>query len=63
MLKKICFLCQINLTLGEIPDKKNIESLNLKRKENLLRLWCGNYIFQKDEQIEIICIELISVAA
>ena len=27
MLKKICFSCQINLTIGERPNKKNIESL------------------------------------
>ena len=46
MLKKICFSCQINLTIGERPNKKNIESLNLTRKVNLLRLRRGNiYIF------------------
>ena len=39
MLKKISFKCQINLTIGEEPNKKNIESLNLTQKENLLRLW------------------------
>ena len=38
MLKKICFSCQINLTTGERPNKKNIEYLNLTRKVNLLRL-------------------------
>ena len=38
MLKKICFSCQINLTIGEIPNNKNIESLNLTRKVNLLML-------------------------
>ena len=38
MLIKICFSCQINLTIGERPNKKNIESLNLTRKVNLLRL-------------------------
>ena len=36
MLKKICFSCQINLTVGERPNKKNIESLNFTRKVNLL---------------------------
>ena len=35
MLKKICFSCQINLTIGERPYKKNIESLNLTQEENL----------------------------
>jgi hypothetical protein len=35
MLKKICFLCKINLTLVERPDKKNIELLNLTQKVNL----------------------------
>ena len=44
MLKKICFSCQINLTIGERPYKKNIESLNLTRKVNLLRLLRGKYI-------------------
>ena len=39
MLKKICFSCQINLTIGERPNKKNIESLNFAQKVNLLRLW------------------------
>ena len=28
MLKKIYFSCQINLTIGERPNKKSIESLN-----------------------------------
>ena len=32
MLKRIYFSCQINLTIGERPNKKNIESLNLTRK-------------------------------
>ena len=41
MLKKICFSCQINLTIGERPNKKNIESLDLTRKINLLRLLRG----------------------
>ena len=36
MLKKIYFSGQINLTIGEKPNKKNVESLNLTRKENLL---------------------------
>ena len=31
------------LTIGERPNKKNIESLNLTRKVNLLRLWRGKY--------------------
>ena len=30
-LKKIYFSCQINLTIGERTNKKNIESLNLTR--------------------------------
>ena len=38
MLKKICFSYQINLTIGERPNTKNIESLILTRKVNLLRL-------------------------
>ena len=38
------FPCQINLTLGERPNKKNIESLNWTRKVNILRLWRGNYL-------------------
>ena len=38
MLKKIYFSSQINLTIGETPIKKNIESLNLTRKVNMLRL-------------------------
>ena len=45
MLKKICFSCLINLKIGERPNKKNIESLNLTRKLNLLRLWRGNDIY------------------
>ena len=36
--------CQINLTIGERPNKKNIESLNLTRKVNILRLLRGNVI-------------------
>ena len=32
MLKKIFFSCQINMTVGERPYKKNMESLNLTRK-------------------------------
>ena len=31
------------MTIGERPNKKNIESLNLTRKVNLLRLWRGKY--------------------
>ena len=38
MLKKIYFSCEINLTIGERPKKKNIESLNVKLKAKLLRL-------------------------
>ena len=45
MLKKICFSCQINLTIGERPNKKNIEPLNLTQKANLLRLRRGKYFF------------------
>ena len=30
------------LTIREGPNKKNIESLDLTRKVNLLRLVCGN---------------------
>ena len=36
MPKKVCFACQSNLTIGEGHKKKNIESLNLTRKVNLL---------------------------
>ena len=46
MLKKICFSSQINLTTGERPNKKNIESLNLTWKVNLLRLWRGKLIIE-----------------
>ena len=38
MLKKIYFSSQIYMTIGERPNKKNIESLNLTRKVNILRL-------------------------
>ena len=31
--------------IGERPNKKNIESFNLKRKVNLLRLWRGKECF------------------
>ena len=44
MLKKIRFSCQINLTIGERPNMKNIEPLNLTRKVNLLRLLRENWI-------------------
>ena len=27
--------------IGEWPNKKNIESLNLTQKVNIFRLWCG----------------------
>ena len=27
--------------IGERPNKKNIESLNLTQKVNILRHWCG----------------------
>ena len=33
------------LTIGERPDKKNIESLDLTRKGNLLWLWRANDFF------------------
>ena len=29
------------MTIGEWPNRKNIESLNLTRKVNILRLWLG----------------------
>ena len=45
MLKKICFSCQIHLTIGERPNKKYIDSLILTRKVNILRLWRGNFFF------------------
>ena len=32
------------LTIGERPKKKNIESLDLTRKVKLLRLWRGKCI-------------------
>ena len=38
-LKKIYISCLINMTIGERPNKKNIKSLNLTRKVNILRLW------------------------
>ena len=34
-LKRFAFSCQINLTIGERPNKKNIESLNVTQKETL----------------------------
>ena len=37
-MKKIYFSYQIYLTKGERPNKKNIESLNLTQKVNILRL-------------------------
>ena len=40
MLKKIYFSCKINLTIGERPNKKNIESLNLTRKVSFNALTC-----------------------
>ena len=48
MLKKISFSCEINLTIGENPNKKNIESLNLTHKVNLLRLWRGKHLVIKN---------------
>ena len=39
--EKRFFFCQINLTIGERPNKKDIESLHLTRiniKVNILRL-------------------------
>ena len=44
MLKKICFSCQISVTIGERPNKKNIESLNLTRKVKFLMLWRGKSV-------------------
>ena len=44
-LKNIYFSGQINLTIGERPNKKNIELLNLTRKVNILTLWRGNVFF------------------
>ena len=38
MPQKICFSCHIKLMIGERPKKKNIESLNLTQKANLLGL-------------------------
>ena len=35
------------LTIGERPNKKNIESLDLIRKVNLLRLWHENNVILK----------------
>ena len=32
------------MTIGETPNKKNIESLNFTRKVNLLRLWRGKIL-------------------
>ena len=34
------------LTIGEIPNKKNIESLDLTRKVNILRLLRGKKNFK-----------------
>ena len=48
--KKIYFSSQINLTIGERPNNKNIESLNLTRKVNLLRLWRGKIILTDVDQ-------------
>ena len=38
MLKKIYFSCQIISTIGERPNKKKNESLDLTRKGKLLTL-------------------------
>ena len=46
MLKNICFSCEINLTIGERPDKKNIGSLNFTQKVNLLRLLTWNKLIE-----------------
>ena len=45
MLKKICFSYQINLTIGERPNKKNIESLNLTRKAKHVNDLKSNVLF------------------
>ena len=35
------------LTIGERPNKKNVESLDLTQKVNILRLLRGNVYFHK----------------
>ena len=42
VLLRFYLFCQINLTIGERPNKKYIQLLNLTRKVNLLRLRRGN---------------------
>ena len=44
-LKNIYILYSIKLTIRERPIKKNIESLNLTQKVNILRLWRGMYYY------------------
>ena len=46
MLKKICFSCQINLAIGERPNKKNIELLNLTQKGKSFKalMWKDIYL-------------------
>ena len=38
------------LRIGERPNKKNIESLDLTLKVNLLRLWHGNSVWHQKSQ-------------
>ena len=33
------------MTIGERPNNKNIETLNLTQKVRFLRLWCGKTFF------------------
>ena len=39
------------LTIGERPNKKNIESLDLTRKGNLLWLWRGKVLFNQYQRV------------
>ena len=40
------------MTIGEWPNKKNIESLNLTRKVNIFRLWRGKNILCKKKYLK-----------
>ena len=40
------------LTIGEIPNKKTIESLDLTRKVTHLGLWCGKRYIYADPKEE-----------
>ena len=60
----IYFSGKINLTIGERPNKKNIESLNLTWKVNILRFRRGIVLLSqleivKDVTKEILCRNLI----